>query len=59
MVRFRPVKVEGPGREPSWAVARSEPDGPQILVSRCYSSRMGAEQEAQKLNQQAASKIAG
>jgi hypothetical protein len=54
MVVFRAIKIEEIKRAPQWAVERTEPDGLQIIVSRFYGTSGEAEQEAEKLNHQAA-----
>jgi hypothetical protein len=58
MVVFRSFKIAEFGHENRWAVVRDEPEG-KIAIGRRYASRMAAEREVSKLNQQAASRIIG
>jgi hypothetical protein len=56
MTVFRVVSVKDNTRKSFWAVERSEPDGLQIVVSRFYANQDEAEQEAKRLNDEAASR---
>ena len=59
MVAFRSFKVVEFGRENRWAVTRPEPEGLRVIVGPYYTSRMAAEREVLKLNEQAGSRIMG
>ena len=61
MVIFRAVEIrqDKVRKAQGWAVERDEPDGVQIVVTRLYPTLRGAEQEAERLNHEAALRIMG
>ena len=53
MTLFRVVQSHESGSK-GWAVERSDPDGPTIVVSRFYAAKRDADREADRLNDEAA-----